>query len=57
MEHKNALINFETVKEARAVLAGEHEALLKEASQLRAKNENLEREVYAKMKLLDTVEA
>jgi hypothetical protein len=32
MEHKNALINFETVKEARSVLAAEHEALLKEAS-------------------------
>lgn len=32
MEHKNALINFETVKEARSLLAADHEALLKEAS-------------------------
>jgi len=30
--------------------------LLKEASQLRAKNENLEREVYAKLKLLENLE-
>ena len=57
MEHKNALINFETVKEARAALSKEHEELLKEASQLRAKNENLEREVYAKVKLLESMEA
>ena len=57
MEHKNAIINFETVKEARSTLTKEHETLLKEASQLRAKNENLEREVYAKIKLLENVEA
>jgi len=57
MEHKNAIINFETVKEARSTLTKEHESLLKEASQLRAKNENLEREVYAKIKLLENVEA
>ena len=30
--------------------------MLKEASQLRAKNENLEREVYAKLKLLENLE-
>lgn len=57
MEHKNAVINLDTVKEARATLATEHEELLKEASQLRAKNENLEREVYAKLKLLQSLES
>lgn len=57
MEHKNAVINLDTVKEARSTLAHEHEELLKEASQLRAKNENLEREVYAKLKLLQSLES
>ena len=56
MEHKNALINLETNKQARQNLSSEHEKLLKEATQLRAKNENLEREVHAKIKLLENNE-
>lgn len=56
MDHKNALINLDTQKEAREALGREHENLLTEASKLKAQNENLQREVYAKMKLLKSSE-
>ena len=56
MDYKNSLISIETLRESKINLEKEKEKILKGSSELRAKNENLEREVYAKTKLLKNVE-
>jgi len=56
MNLKNSQINLESVTEARKNLGEAHDALQIELSNVKAKNENLERELYSKTELLKNVE-
>ena len=53
---KNNQINLESITEARKNLNEAHDALQIELSNVRAKNENLKRELYSKTALLKNVE-
>lgn len=56
MNLQNSKINLESLTANKKSLAEEHERLQAELSALKAKCENLEREVYSKTELLKTVE-
>ena len=56
MDHDTSKTSLQTVIASRKALQDDHDALLEEASGLRARNENLERDVYSKTKLLASVE-
>jgi len=56
MNLRNAQIDLDTIGEQRRKLGTDHFELQTESSQLKAKNENLERELFSKKELLKSVE-
>jgi len=56
MKLENTNINLNSSVESKRSLAMAHTELQKEASHLKAQNENLQREVYSKKELLKNVE-
>ena len=56
MNWKNAQINLDSITEARKSLNEAYDELQIELSNVKAKNENLERELYSKTELLKNVE-
>lgn len=56
MNYKNTKINLDTQNESKRQLGLAHQELQQNASQFKALNENLQREVYSKRELLKNVE-
>lgn len=56
MNLRDAQINLDTIGEQRRKIGQDHFELQTESSQLKAKNENLERELFSKKELLKSVE-
>lgn len=56
MSFKSAQINLDTVTGSRQALQDSFEKLQREFSKLKAQNENLNREIFSKSKLLESIE-
>ena len=57
MNFKSTKINLDTVTGSREALQDAFEKLQREHSKLKAQNENLQRDIYSKGKLLESIES
>ena len=56
MNHKNAMVNVKALSEVKENLSKNYQQLQTETSTLRAKNENLDREIHSKNELIHQME-